>query len=537
MAVTGNHPVIALGIDAPNADLLLAAMDDGDLPFLARMREQGAIGTCTHTKLFRNESCWDVFLSGQSLQNPGSSFDAETYCYANLSVHQKLGSTPLFYSGYLSNHICVFDLPAPIARRLNGVQITGWGSELNACAPMSQPEGLLAKLEAMHGLNPRFEDGLQSVIDPISGLAERSVPLPSLYVEQDLLRLKRQLLESIRRRTAICADLLQADRWDLFLALYSECHTANHMLWHLCHDHPLGPDSDKGSSTFGEIYREIDSSIAKLHALADRKASFVVYTIDHTVSNRMDVPTMALLPELLYRWAFPGQQAIGSVFSAGSPLPSPRLDYAKHWKAEVWTTVAEAAKARIASPFEQEAEADPLSWNPANWYKNLWPRMRAFALPSVSDGYVRLNVCGREAHGLINPAEFGHILLELRNLLLGCVNPRTGRPLVHDALIMRDTPLQRPDVPPDLVVRWSESGPPADALECEEFGRIGPLPFFRSGGHVMHGTEVSSLLLVLGPAIQPGTSLRSGRLEDVPATILTLAGLPLDENMDGESLI
>ncbi|MDM7936990.1 MAG: hypothetical protein QUV06_05995 [Cyanobium sp. CZS 48M] len=490
-----------------------------------------------YTKLFRNERCWDVFFSGQSLQNPGSCFDASSYSYANLPLYQNVGFAPPFYSGHPSRLICAFDLPAPIVDRVDGIQVTGWASELNAWVPLSKPDGMLAKLEAVHGVNPRITDGQQTVIDPISGRLERSVPLPSIYIKEELFRLREQLFESVRRRTAICADLLQAERWNLFLSLYSESHTANHLLWHVGEPHPLHDPWFSGDSMLLDVYREIDHSLSALYSDAPEEAIFMVYTIDHTVANHMDVPSFALLPELLYRWAFPGEMGLGSLSMAGSSLPPPRFDYSNHWKAEVWQTVAEEARARIASPFEQEAQADPLSWNPANWYKNLWPHMRAFALPSVSDGYVRLNVRGREACGLIDPEEFGPTLLELRNLLVRCVNPRTGQPMVHDVLIMRDTPFEKIHLPPDMIVRWSDSGPPADALECEEYGRIGPLPFFRSGGHVMHGTEVSNLILAIGPDIKPGTKLGPGRLEDLPATILALAGLTADQRMDGESLI
>jgi len=508
--------VIALGIDAPNTELLMDALDSGELPFLAWMRSNGATGNYSYTKLFLNESCWDVFLTGRATTHPGCCFDAQKYLYAVLPIHRDSASLPLFYSGHASHRICVFDMVAPMSSDLNGLQVAGWGSETNTFAPLSQPEWLLANLESVHGLYPPIEDGLKLMIDPISGKPERSVSLPSLYIKKDLLKLQRQLCESVRRRTAICAELLQAEDWDLFLSLYSESHTANHMLWHLGEGAlpSQADESPEGNSPLIEVYREIDRSLARLYTLARHDTSFIVYTIDQVSANHMDVPSMALLPELMYRWAFPGETAIGSTSEVGSPVPSRRYDYGEHWKAEVWKTVGEAAQALISSPFEQEASGDPLSWNPANWFRNLWPRMRAFALPSVADGYVRLNVRGREVEGLVDAAEFLPTLHELRDLLLRCVNPRTGKFLAHDVLIMRETPFESSHLPPDLIVRWGDSGPPADVLDSEEFGRIGPLPFFCSGGHVMHGTEVSNLLLAVGPGIKPGEKLRHGRLED-----------------------
>lgn len=92
------------------------------------------------------------------------------------------------------------------------------------------------------------------------------------------------------------------------------------------------------------------------------------------------------------------------------------------------------------SPAQQEADGDPLSWNPANWFKPLWPGMRAFALPSVSDGYIRLNVRGREAMGLVEPTDFDAVLDALTELVLGLVNPHTGRAAVVRVVRTRRAP-------------------------------------------------------------------------------------------------
>lgn len=177
-----------------------------------------------------------------------------------------------------------------------------------------------------------------------------------------------------------------------------------------------------------------------------------------------------------------------------------------------------------------------MSWNPANWYRALWPAMRAFALPSVADGYIRLNVEGRERRGVVPPAEYQDLLDELSKRLTQVVNPATGKALVKEVIQIRRHPEERSEIPPDLVVVW-EDLPPACALDSPDLGRIGPLPYFRSGGHVAHGADIENLLVARGPVFEPGSTAGPGHLLDVPATILDLMDAPRPFGMPGRSLV
>ena len=55
----------------------------------------------------------------------------------------------------------------------------------------------------------------------------------------------------------------------------------------------------------------------------------------------------------------------------------------------------------------------PLGAQPPMWYLPAWPTMRAFALPSFSEGYVRINVKGRDAAGIVEPADYDRVYDEI----------------------------------------------------------------------------------------------------------------------------
>jgi predicted AlkP superfamily phosphohydrolase/phosphomutase len=154
--------------------------------------------------------------------------------------------------------------------------------------------------------------------------------------------------------------------------------------------------------------------------------------------------------------------------------------------------------------------------------------MKAFALPTFSEGYVRINLRGREAAGIVEPSEYDRVCDEVVAMISEVTNARTGEPLVHRVVRTRSGPddrdPRRPD--PDLIVLWRSS--PADVVDSPTLGRIGPLPFNRSGSHVHRG-----FLLAAGPSIPTGAVMPSGQAVDIAPTILALMGAPIPSYCDG----
>jgi hypothetical protein len=86
-----------------------------------------------------------------------------------------------------------------------------------------------------------------------------------------------------------------------------------------------------------------------------------------------------------------------------------------------------------------------------------------------------------------------------------------------------------PDGPTaDVVAFWSE---PAHVIEHPVHGRIGPLPYRRTGEHSSNG-----FLMVSGPGV-PHTDLGEFRAEDVPPTLLGLLGHDAPADVIGTDLL
>ena len=158
--------------------------------------------------------------------------------------------------------------------------------------------------------------------------------------------------------------------------------------------------------------------------------------------------------------------------------------------------------------------------------------MKAFALPSYGDGYIRINLKGREPQGIVNQADYSDFCDELINTLKKIKNSRTGRLIVREVIRTRKHGTEEePNLPDaDLVVIWDE--PPADIVEHPELGRIGPVPFRSTGGHRPGG-----FFLAMGENFPQNTEVKGGKVVDLAPTFLDLLDMEKPKYFDGKSLL
>jgi len=156
--------------------------------------------------------------------------------------------------------------------------------------------------------------------------------------------------------------------------------------------------------------------------------------------------------------------------------------------------------------------------------------MPAFVLPTFSDAHVRINVQGRERDGIVPPDRYRAVGEDVIDIVRRCRDPRTGEPVLEDALWTHEGGDPFDPVAPDadLVLFWRR---PVDAFEHPDVGVVGPFPFMRTGEHSSNG-----FAYITGPGIEPADlGLRSAL--DVTPTILDLLGQPARTSMTGTSLV
>ena len=506
----GSGRVVAIGLDGAEPTLIERWMDEGHLPTFADMRRRGAWGRLEGTRDFFSGSVWPSFITGASVDNHGF------YGFAQLErgtgdlklMYGKDNKLPPFYAQLAdeSKRVAVLDIAKmTCAPGVNGIQVAAWGSHSPANPPQSEPPELIDDLIRKFGTHPA------SPIDEDSNPDER-------YYR----RLVKALGEGCRRREAMCVDLLKREPWDLFIGIFSEAHSAGHKLWQYVD--PQHPDYDEHApldlrNSMLQVHQDLDRAIASIRDAASDDVTFMVFSIHGMGLDYNDAPTQ-LLPEFMRR--FSGVER--SSGDAKTPLKARVYEALRSAAPEglrnaIKHNMSLMARARARTLYFLEAHDEPL-----------WPKMRAFSLPSDEGGFIRINLKGREPYGIVNPEDYEAVcdeivarLEELRDPVLDC--PAVNRVFrIHEDY---DGPYV--DRLPDLVVEWAEA--PLSALWSPTYGDIGKMQIHRSGSHRPRG-----FLLAEGPGI-PEQSTFSGRSIDIPATILSLMGEPMQQQTAGTPLL
>ena len=414
--------VIAICLDGYEYSLARTMMDAGELPAMRALAARSARFLLSHGADLRTGLAGEHVATGLSASDAGRwaavHFDAETY-----AVWQQ-GTSLLPFPARYDFRTVVFDPPYfDLANAPNVRGLVSWGAYDPGVPPHSRPLDLLEELSERFGPYPAQE---WIYATPWSSV-ERS------------RRMGERLAAGVRLR-ARAARWLLAERlrdWQLALVTVSEAHSAIEGLWHgVDPDHPLHTVASSKAAGEGVrgVYRAVDELIAGLGA-ALPDATCVVFSMHGMGANGSDAASMFLLGELLYRHAFKMSLHESGNFAV---LPSgvPLLAESQTWRSAVrasfarpWAVRHNALARRLTQIFDpRRRRASPVSapqrqhrgpavlgldWMPLTAYRDYWPDMPAFALPSFYDGRVRINLRGREGHGKVDVEDYRKTVAEI----------------------------------------------------------------------------------------------------------------------------
>ncbi|HEY7611192.1 MAG TPA: alkaline phosphatase family protein [Alphaproteobacteria bacterium] len=517
------------GYDPAAGDALMA---EGRLPALQRLRAESARFALDH-----GAARW-TGLAGEHLST-GRSADATGlrsplhFDPARYTIWQE-GTSRVPFPAALRARTVVFDPTYFDLERAPSVRgIVHWGAHDPGAAASSRPAELRAEIASRFGPYP---------IEWIYGYVWPS-PARAKAMGEALVAGAEKRADAARwLLTERCPD------WDLAIVVGGELHSAAESLWHgYDRRHPLHamPSAAPARAAFIAAYEAADRMVGRLRdAFPD--AAFVVCAMHGMGPNASDVPSMVLLPELLFRHHFGAALLKGRPdWVAGRDTVPPVAETHTWWPGVVKLgfTAPEDWSAALKKRAEPEEMPPKPAWPEdgstaarmsveaiaATWYRRFWPAMRAFALPSYYDGRIRINLAGREAKGRVPRWAYGFALNAMERLVRGCRDIRTGEPVVASVVrTARDNPHALDATDADLHVIWR--GSPLGFVH-ERLGRIGPVPYQRPGGHTGgYGTA-----FVTGSGLAPGDyGLRSSF--DVVPTVVDLLGEAKPAWMSGKSL-
>lgn len=529
--------VLFIHFDAGDADIIDRFIDEGLLPNIARIKKEGAYSRLQTLEHSLAESVQVSLFTGTLPEAHGfhgpNQFDPLSYA-VETNLESGFDQIPPFYDLGDDFDVLTFDLPmCPILGHRAYTQIVHWGNHGFSIGGGSAPPEAGEDLIEKYGQHPEY--GIDFA------LLGSSKSCQAIFERQ---------IEGIKLRSDATRYLLDKHPWDLALTSTSESHTGLHYLM----QHPGNEafyETLQGRDPVREIYSGIDEYLGNLIEAVGAETEILITAAEGMTENHSEVPCIAYLPEMLFRYAFPGKSA----FDYHHPLAdlpedtpdevvnnwvvqtSRRAKQASGLTKKLRELFSEKTAVRIerfldleAAPFPPESR-QTMDYQPSMWLEPYWPHMRAFCLPTFSDGFIRLNVKGREARGIVSPEEFSCELEKIRKALDSYKFEGTDESAIETVITVRNTPYENPNQSPaDLIIIWKDRA--IGTIESESFGKIGPLPALRAGRHTAKG-----FMLGCGPRLSTSGVNENGSIVDIAPTILDLMGKEPPRHLSGSSLI
>lgn len=420
-----------MGVDAAEPRLVLDLIERGELPALARLRQEGSWTRIHSPAHVGSSAVFPTFFTG-----------TEPHCHGVYSgwswAADRMSVLPLsterlrpFWGALedMDTTVGVLDVPyAPHVGLSRGFEVTGWGMVRAGRPRISPPE-----------IAPMVNDDHPCATG-------RIVPA-SPHDPGDPAMLASGCVEGATRKGDLAERLLERARPDLAIVVFSEINLAAHDLWHTVEPHHpiyqgLSADGARTRPGLLDVYREVDRQIGRLTDAAGEDTAMVVFSLHGMCPSRgIAAP---LLEPVLRELGF-ARPVLGSGRLAGAlgrrALATVKRRAPPALKRIYHRRVPRTTRYRLAAP----TMIPVLDWSAT----------RAFALPSDQHGLLRVNLRGREAEGAVACEDYDGICDELRDTL-GQLSTEDGRPIVHD-VVRADPSGAPPALLPDLIVHWSDA--------------------------------------------------------------------------------
>jgi predicted AlkP superfamily phosphohydrolase/phosphomutase len=335
---------------------------------------------------------------------------------------------------------------------------------------------------------------------------------------RELLALREKLLAAPARVADAAIDLLARERYDLVWLTFSAAHLAGHQFWDLSQlaEMPEGRDRERLEGALADIYEAVDTAFARALAVLPGDADVIV-----TSAVGMDVNSSRadLLPGML------------AAVLSGEPLPAGGAGAGAIWRLRgavpprARGAIASALPDRVALELTARLELRGVDWS----------QTKAFAHPADNQGYVRLNLDGRERDGIVDAADADELLAQISDGLQTFCDPDGEAAVAGIERVAEHHPGARSGQLPDLVVRWSER--PATTLAGVSSPTFGDV--MRSGaGSGRSGNHTPGDAWAVVAAGASASRIRGGehRLADVATTIAAVCGVD-PAGLHGDSLL
>lgn len=496
------HKFIVIGLDGACFDVMDPLIEQGKLPTLQRLIQEGVKGDLRSTIPPMTAAAWTSFMTGKSPGKHGvfdfRNFDLSSYTSFDESFITSsvfAGSTLFDILGNSGHKVAAIRVPVTYPTwKINGAMVSGYPSPprgKSRCYPSSL-EPVLEKLPVI------------SIDKAVAGSPQKQAETAA------------QIIESEMRLVSTLIDELEFD----FLMFVSGLpDVAHHRFWRFSDpSSPVfpGDDSPLPLTIISDFYEKLDVAVAAMLEKLGDDITLVIMS-DHGGGPRpgraLNLNAWLANEGLLSRKTSrtdASRQKFGNLLA--------RTKGSIPFKETIRRLLPNAAKAKITGAINL---VDMVNW----------PETSAYRVPLYHpiDG-INLNVNGRQAEGRIEP---GQEYEDMRSLIIEKLSalrdPETGERVVEQVSRKEDVYQgSKIDNVPDIIVIRNQSydgGPGFDDM-------IEKIPEsslnFISGLHTLDG-----IFIGWGDGFEKGKVIEGARIIDLAPTILKIMDVPIPEDMDG----
>jgi predicted AlkP superfamily phosphohydrolase/phosphomutase len=514
--------VLVIGLDAADRELIEQWEQQGLLPTISRMKSIGTWASLHTTAEIVHVSAWPSIFTGTTPDKHGlyHAYVMQPGQQAPARPRPDLCPAPFLWKT-LDEHgkrCIVIDafLTCPL-QNFGGIQIVDWGTWTWFWEQTILPATLGKQIAERFGPYPAEDHSKVGMTPP---------PDPAGF--------RDRLLAGVARKTAVTKWLMQSQEWDFFLVVFGESHPAGHYFWQF-HDPDYVSHSPSGAPemrhALRDVYIALDRAIGELLQIAGENTLVCLVSGDGMGPN---YSASHLLAPLLERMRLMNEPAAASTSSQQDKPGQARRDLL----ATLRGLIPKSVRATISRRLLPRSINEKLSmrWKTAGI---AWERTRAFPIENANEGYIRVNLKGREPQGVVQPGQDYQAvcdsLVETANTM---INPANGRRAIHE--VHKTDDLYRGPCRahmPDVIINWNPDARITTQLSTQQWGTLqtenagyAVTPYY-TGNH-----RPNAFTALVGPGITPGRIVGGASILDLAPTILARFGIVTPAHMDGRVL-
>jgi len=428
--------VLAIAIDALEPTLVRQMIEQGELPALQSLLSRGNWIKLEAPAHIGSGAVWPTFITGTE---PAVHGVYGEWCWQpesmSLTRNQARDLVPFWKAlAEEDTAIGILDLPfMPMLGLREGFEISEWAAH-----------------DVLEGRMQVAPEKIRALVSRFTGHA-LSTDHPETRGASDLASLARlasSCIEGIKLRGKLAQELLRETEPRLALISFTEIHRTGHFLWQTVEpDHEVYANHKFEKLPAGlklkDVIREVDSQIAGLVKSCGPGTTVFVFSL-HGMRPARGVPTFLgpLLCELgfaqLAGWSRQSWTERATTLMAAVKGRAPRALKSFYYRNLPATTTQRLARPTMLPAYD-------------------WKLTRAFSLPTDQHGWIRVNLEGREARGLVRLADYDELCSELEVCLRSLTTPE-GKPLVR--VVIRTSNSAEAALAsrlPDLIAHWENA--------------------------------------------------------------------------------